>query len=71
MGMRDWRTQLGLDERIEFEAAAGDVLEELGYGRSVSVDRATQARADRLRASFEIEAAQRRRKVLSWCEVQV
>jgi hypothetical protein len=69
VGMRDWRAQLGLKERIEFEAAAGDLLDELGYGRSVTVDRATQARADRTRASFELEATPRRRKVLSWCEV--
>jgi hypothetical protein len=69
IGMRDWREQLGTDERVQFEAAAGELLDELGYGRSVTVDRETQRTAERIRASFEEEAARRRRKVLSWGEL--
>jgi hypothetical protein len=34
-GLRDWRTQMTLDEIERFEAAAGDLLEELGYPRAV------------------------------------
>ena len=34
-GLRDWRTQLPLDDIEVFEAAAGDLLDDLGYGRAV------------------------------------
>ena len=34
-GLRDWRTQMTLDDIERFEAAAGDLLEELGYPRAV------------------------------------
>jgi sulfotransferase family protein len=33
-GLRDWRTQMATDHVIEFESAAGDALEELGYERA-------------------------------------
>ncbi len=69
-GLRDWREQLGVDERVRFEAAAGALLDELGYGRSVTVDKRTQATADRLRERFAQEAAHKRRKVLAWGEVR-
>jgi hypothetical protein len=39
-GLRDWRTQMGAAEVERFEAAAGDLLEELGYPRAVSQPRA-------------------------------
>ncbi len=31
VGVRDWRTELGADEALAFEAVAGDLLVELGY----------------------------------------
>ena len=34
-GLRDWRSQMTLDDVERFEAAAGDLLEELGYPRAV------------------------------------
>ncbi len=34
-GLRDWRTQMPLDDIERFEAAAGDLLDELGYPRAV------------------------------------
>ncbi len=34
-GLRDWRTQMPLDDTERFEAAAGNLLEELGYPRAV------------------------------------
>jgi hypothetical protein len=34
-GLRDWREQLSAAELEQFEAAAGDLLEELGYPRGV------------------------------------
>jgi sulfotransferase family protein len=34
-GLRDWRTQLAREDTEAFEAAAGDILNELGYERAV------------------------------------
>ena len=34
-GLRDWRSQMTLDDIERFEAAAGDLLDELGYPRAV------------------------------------
>lgn len=34
-GLRDWRSQMTLDDIERFEAAAGDLLEQLGYPRAV------------------------------------
>ena len=34
-GLRDWGSQMTLDDMERFEAAAGDLLEELGYPRAV------------------------------------
>jgi hypothetical protein len=33
--LRDWRTERPLEETERFEAAAGDLLDELGYPRAV------------------------------------
>jgi hypothetical protein len=33
-GLRDWRTQMCAGDVERFEAAAGDLLEELGYERA-------------------------------------
>ena len=35
LGLRDWRSQMTLDDIECFEAAAGDLLDELGYPRAV------------------------------------
>ena len=35
LGLRDWRSQMSLDDIECFEAAAGDLLDELGYPRAV------------------------------------
>jgi sulfotransferase family protein len=48
-GLRDWRSEMSKDHLERFEAAAGDVLDELGYERgstpnSEVVDRATTLR---------------------------
>jgi hypothetical protein len=34
-GLRDWRTQMSPEDQERFEAAAGDLLDELGYPRAV------------------------------------
>ena len=34
-GLRDWGSQMTLDDIERFEAAAGDLLDELGYPRAV------------------------------------
>ena len=34
-GLRDWRTQMDPHELAVFEADAGDLLDELGYGRGL------------------------------------
>lgn len=33
-GLRDWKTQMSTEEEERFEAAAGDLLDELGYSRA-------------------------------------
>jgi hypothetical protein len=68
-GLRDWRTDLDSSQRVQFEATAGDLLDELGYGRSVTIDAQTRRIADEVRDTFAREAAVRRRKVLAWTEV--
>jgi hypothetical protein len=53
-GLRDWRTQMTRADQELFEAAAGGLLDELGYARAFPAPSA-QARehAARVRASFE------------------
>jgi hypothetical protein len=60
-GLRDWRTQLDADAVLRFEAAAGHVLEELGYPRSGSITSSEIERAARLRERFAQEARARGR----------
>jgi Sulfotransferase family len=67
-GLRNWRTELDISDRVQFEAAAGALLDELGYGRSVTIDARTQRAAGRVRDIFVQEASARRRKVLDWAE---
>jgi hypothetical protein len=52
-GLRDWRTQMAADDVERFEAAAGDLLDELGYPRACpSPPPAARERASRLRERF-------------------
>jgi hypothetical protein len=61
-GLRDWRTHMPSEDVERFEAAAGDLLSELGYPRAVGrlPDRAS-ARAARTRSAFTADARARRR----------
>jgi len=36
VGLRDWRTEMAEEDVMRFEAAAGELLDELGYERGVS-----------------------------------
>jgi hypothetical protein len=57
-GLRDWRSQMAAEDAERFEAAAGDLLDELGYTRACkwpSPDAAQQAA--RIRAAFEQRCA--------------
>ncbi len=59
-GLRDWRKELSDGDVELFEAAAGDLLEELGYGRSVPEPGAEATETvSRVRESFygEVRAA--------------
>lgn len=52
-GLRDWRTQMAAEDILRFEAAAGDLLEELGYPRAVrSPDPEAQQHAAMIRGTF-------------------
>jgi hypothetical protein len=56
-GLRDWRTEMCTGDVERFEAAAGDLLEELGYERAVP-NPSTEAleQAARIREAFTREA---------------
>jgi hypothetical protein len=57
-GLRDWRTQMPAEDLERFEAAAGDLLEELGYPRArPRPPEEKLARAARIRESFTREAS--------------
>jgi hypothetical protein len=57
-GLRDWRTQMPAEDLERFEAAAGDLLEELGYPRACPPPPEEKlARAARIRESFTREAS--------------
>jgi Sulfotransferase family len=61
-GMRDWRRELPGEGLREFEAAAGDLLEGLGYERGASrLDPDLVARARELRHRFAAEVTARGR----------
>jgi hypothetical protein len=52
-GLRDWRRQMARDDAERFEALAGDLLDELGYVRSVGhLSAAVRRRAAELRSRF-------------------
>jgi hypothetical protein len=59
-GLRDWKTQMPPSDVERFEAAAGDLLDELGYPRANrSPALAARDRAGRLRERFVQELAAR------------
>ncbi len=61
-GLRTWRAQLPREEIARFEAAAGELLDELGYERATgSVARGEEARAERVRMAFASEVLARGR----------
>jgi len=51
-GLREWRSQLSLGEAERFEATGGDLLEELGYERSVAPGQRTLREAEHVREAF-------------------
>src|SRR5260370_42378662 len=52
-GLRDWRTHMEVADVERFEAAAGELLDELGYPRACPrLASAARARAKRLREQF-------------------
>jgi sulfotransferase family protein len=56
-GLRDWRTDMSRDEVASFEAAAGDLLDELGYERGaldLDGDLALRTRAVRHRFAGDV-----------------
>jgi hypothetical protein len=64
-GLREWRTQMPADDQQRFEAAAGDLLDELGYPRAVPRPQpAHLEHASRMRELFSREAAVRGRELL-------
>jgi hypothetical protein len=63
-GLRDWRTAMEPDDVIRFEAAAGELLEELGYPRAApSLPKRALERAARIREQFVERALDRQRPV--------
>jgi hypothetical protein len=60
-GLRDWRTEMPAGDIERFEAAAGELLDELDYGRCLPTpSTAATTRAARLRESFARDLAARR-----------
>jgi hypothetical protein len=61
-GLRDWRTQMPAADQERFEAAAGGLLDELGYPRAVAAPSpAALERAAEIREAFIQEAGVRGR----------
>jgi hypothetical protein len=59
-GLRDWRRDMPRDHAERFEALAGDLLDELGYARSVSrLSPAAVRRAAELRSRFSEDVSRR------------
>jgi hypothetical protein len=57
-GLRKWSEQMSAEDLERFEAAAGDLLEELGYPRACPhPPDETLARAARIRESFTREVS--------------
>jgi hypothetical protein len=64
-GLRDWRAQMRKDDLERFEAAAGDLLDELGYERGSSPGPEALERAANLRRRFADDVRRRRRPLPS------
>jgi hypothetical protein len=63
-GLRDWRTQMPAENLERFEAAAGELLDELGYSRgALHLGARRLAHAAALRGSFAEDVALRARPV--------
>jgi hypothetical protein len=62
-GLRRWEKQMQSDDAARFEAAAGNLLDELGYPRGTSPSGEQLRSAVRLREAFANEARARRRAV--------
>jgi hypothetical protein len=63
-GLRDWRTQMPPEHQEQFEATAGDLLDELGYPRAVPRPRSEMLRqASQIQESFVQELHARKRAV--------
>jgi hypothetical protein len=61
-GLRDWRTTMDAGDVERFEAAAGDLLAELGYQRATaSVSQRARERAARVRERFAEQVRARAR----------
>jgi hypothetical protein len=68
-GLRDWRTEMGEEDLERFEAAAGDLLDELGYPRAVpQPSRAALERAARVRKSFVSDTRSRGQRLPQYWE---
>lgn len=62
-GLRDWRSQMPRESVERFEAAAGGLLEELGYPLATSPRRETLEHAARMQESFVGDAGSRGQKL--------
>jgi hypothetical protein len=63
-GLRDWRTAMEADAVLRFEAAAGDLLDELGYPcGATSISSRQREQAARIRERFAEQAHSRQRPV--------
>ena len=63
-GLRDWRSEMPAEDVESFEAAAGDLLDELGYARGASsVADEKRASAEGLRRVFADDARSKRMAV--------
>jgi hypothetical protein len=70
-GLRDWRTELPAGEVERFEAASGELLEELGYARGAprpSHDAVERAALARRSFSREIERKRHRHLPAGWSQ---
>jgi hypothetical protein len=67
-GLRDWRAQMPADDVERFEAAAGELLDELGYARSFrDVSPGAREHETHMRAAFGDEIRGRRgRQPAAW-----
>lgn len=64
-GLRNWRSEMTDSDIRRFEAAAGDILDELGCERVSDATAEQRARADEVRRAFIEDALGRRRPIPS------